>query len=322
MFKKIDVKLTIQLLDSTTIIRHMSIKISLDSLEVLDAIANKGSFAAAAESLFRVPSAITYTVRKLEQDLGVALFNRSGHRAELTEAGAELLREGRYLLNAASELESHVKLIASGVETELTIAISELFTLDALYKIIDEFYTQNFGTRLKVIREVYGGNWDALLSGRAAISIGAPDEGPQGGSYSTKPIGTLEFHYAMAANHPLAKFKEPLQNADIKQYRAITATDSSRNIEPKTSGVLTGQEVLAVPDMLAKLQAQLAGLGVGYLPKKMAEKHAATGELIIKLVAEPKPKITSYLAWHNKGGKAQQWLIEKLKQLTLDDLLM
>jgi DNA-binding transcriptional LysR family regulator len=300
----------------------MTIKISLESLEVLDAISSKGSFAAAAESLFRVPSAITYTVRKLEQDLGVALFNRSGHRAELTEAGAELLREGRYLLNAASELESHVKLIASGVETELTIAISELFSLSALYKVIDEFYAQNFGTRLKVIREVYGGSWDALISGRASISLGAPEEGPHAGSYTTKPIGTLEFEYAVAASHPLATVKGPLQNSDLKQYRAITASDSSRSLEPKTSGVITGQEVLAVPDMLAKLEAQIAGVGVGYLPKRMAEKHVATGELVIKTIAEPKPKVTSYLAWHNKGGKAQQWLIERLKQLTLDELLM
>lgn len=300
----------------------MTIKISLESLEVLDAIASKGSFAAAAESLFRVPSAITYTVRKLEQDLGVAIFNRSGHRAELTEAGAELLREGRYLLNAASELESHVKLVASGVETELTIAISELFTLDALYKIINEFYSENFGTRLKVIREVYGGSWDALVSGRAAISLGAPGEGPHAGSYTTKAIGVLEFHYAVAVNHPLAQIAEPLQNIDLKQYRAVSASDSSRSLEPKTSGIITGQEVLSVPDMQAKLQAQLAGLGTGYLPKRMAEKHVATGELVIKAVAEPKPKVTSYLAWHNKGGKAQQWLIEKLKQLTLDELLM
>ena len=300
----------------------MTIKISLDSLEVLDAIVSKGSFAAAAESLFRVPSAITYTVRKLEQDLGVALFNRSGHRAELTEAGAELLREGRYLLNAASELESHVKLVASGVETELTIAVNELFTLDALYKVIEEFYTQNFGTRLKVTREVYGGSWDALISGRAAISIGAPGEGPHSSSYTSKPIGSLEFLYAVAKNHPLAAAKEPLQNTDIKQYRAIAASDSSRDSEPKTSGIITGQDVLAVPDMLAKFQAQIAGLGVGFLPKRMAELGAETGELVIKTVAEPRPKLISYLAWQNKGGKAQQWLIEKLKQLTLEELLI
>ena len=74
----------------------MNKKITLEALEILDAIERKGSFAAAAESLFRVPSAITYSIRKLEEDLEVALFNRSGHRATLTEAGQELLQEGRH----------------------------------------------------------------------------------------------------------------------------------------------------------------------------------------------------------------------------------
>lgn len=298
----------------------MSIKLSLESLEVLDAIARKGSFAAAAESLFRVPSALTYTVRKLEEDLGVALFNRSGHRAELTEAGAELLREGRHLLNAASELEARVKRVASGIETELAIAVSDLFNITALYPVLHAFYTQNFGTRLKVLREVYGGSWDALLSGRADISIGAPGDGPPGGGYTTKPMGTLEFHYAVAVDHPLAKLPEPLQNLDIMRYRAISAADSSRNLPPRTSGILTGQDVLTVPDMQAKLAAQIAGLGVGYLPKKMAELHANQGELVIKQVAEPKPIATSFLAWRSKDGKAQQWLLKELQQLTLDDL--
>jgi DNA-binding transcriptional LysR family regulator len=300
----------------------MAIKLSLESLEVLDAIVRKGSFAAAAESLFRVPSAITYTVRKLEQDLGVTLFNRSGHRAELTAAGAELLHEGRHLLNAASELESRVKRIASGVETDLTIAVNDIFNIVALFPLLDEFYAQNFGTRLKILREVYGGSWDALISGRADISIGAPGDGPPGGGYMTKPIGMLEFHYAVAAHHPLAALAEPLQNIDIMRYRAISAADSSRNLAPRTSGILSGQDVLTLPDMQAKLQAQIAGLGVGYLPKKMAERHAASGELIIKLVAEPKPEAISVLAWRSKGGKAQQWLLNSLQQLSLEDMLL
>ena len=52
----------------------MNIKLSLDALEVIDAIARKGSFAAPADSLYRVPSAVTYTIRKLEDDLGIALI--------------------------------------------------------------------------------------------------------------------------------------------------------------------------------------------------------------------------------------------------------
>jgi DNA-binding transcriptional LysR family regulator len=300
----------------------MGIKLSLESIEVLDAIARKGSFAAAAESLFRVPSALTYTVRKLEEDLGVSLFNRSGHRAELTEAGAELLREGRHLLSAASELESRVRRVASGIETELCIAVSDIFNIAAVYPILDSFYAQNFGTRIKLLREVYGGSWDALLSGRADISVGAPGDAPPGVGYAARPLGKLEFHYAVAAHHPLASLPEPLQNQDIMRYRSVSAADSSRNLPPRTSGILSGQDVLTVPDMQDKLLAQISGLGVGYLPKRLAEKYAASGHLVIKQVAEPKPEVTSFLAWRTDGGRAQQWLIKELQQIQLENVIL
>ncbi|MEK9824896.1 MAG: LysR family transcriptional regulator [Methylotenera sp.] len=300
----------------------MGIKLSLESIEVLDAIARKGSFAAAAESLFRVPSALTYTVRKLEEDLGVSLFNRSGHRAELTEAGAELLREGRHLLSAASELESRVRRVASGIETELCIAVSDIFNIAAMYPILDRFYAQDFGTRIKLLREVYGGGWDALLSGRADISVGAPGDAPPGVGYAARPFGKLEFHYAVAPHHPLANLPEPLQNQDIMRYRSVSAADSSRSLPPRTSGILSGQDVLTVPDMEAKLQAQISGLGVGYLPKTLAEKYAAAGKLVIKQVAEPKPEVTSFLAWRTDGGKAQQWLIKELQQMQLENVIL
>ena len=307
-------------------------KISLESLEVIDAIARKGSFAAAAESLFRVPSAITYTVRKLEDDLGVALFNRSGHRAELTDAGLALLREGRLLLNAADKLEGCVKRIANGVETDLTLAINDLIDINKLHPVLDAFYAQNFGTRLKLTREVFGGSWDALISGRADIAIGAPGEGPSGGGYHVKAMGSISFVYAVAPHHPLANMAEPLQNQDILQYRAISAADTSRDLPPRTSGILTGQDVLTLPDMQAKCDAQIAGLGVGFLPKNLADKYVATGKLVIKEVAEPKPLAISYLAWRNYNAqndtsvkderKAQQWLLKELQKIPLDQLLL
>ena len=300
----------------------MNTKLSLEALEVIDAIARKGSFAAAADALYRVPSAITYTIRKLEEDLGVALFDRSGHRAMLTEAGAELLREGRNLLQAAGELEARVKRVATGVETELGIAVSDLFDIQPLYPILEDFYAQGFGTRIRILREVYGGSWDALLTRRAAISIGAPGEGPPGGGYSTRQMGTVRFVFAVAPHHPLATMPEPLKNTDIMLYRSISAADSSRNLPPRTSGILTGQDVLTVADMRAKLLAQMRGLGVGYLPQHLAERHAAQGKLVIKQVAETKPEVMSYLAWCSDGGKAQYWLLQRLEQLTLDELLM
>jgi len=156
-------------------------RLTLDALQVLDAIDRKGSFAAAAEALFRVPSAITYTVQKLEQDLAVQLFDRSGHKAVLTPAGQALLRDGRHLLRAAQLLESRVTRVATGYETELTIAVSDVIGVERLFPLLEDFYREPCGTEVKLISEVYGGSWDALQAGRADLSIGAPGEGPPGG---------------------------------------------------------------------------------------------------------------------------------------------
>mgnify|MGYP006325042229 CR=1 FL=1 len=151
-------------------------RLALDSLVVLDAIERHGSFAAAAEALHRVPSAVTYAVQKLEEDLGVSIFDRSGHRAQLTEAGRELLREGRRLLVAAGELEARVKRVATGVEVELRIAVDDAIPLERLFPLFKTFYDECLGTRLRVLAEVFGGTWDALVSGRADLVIGAPGE--------------------------------------------------------------------------------------------------------------------------------------------------
>lgn len=293
-------------------------RLNLDNLLVIDAIDRHGSFAAAAEALHRVPSALTYSVHKLEQDLTVQLFDRSGHRAVLTPAGVELLREGRHLLHAATELENRVKRVAAGVETELRIAVSDLIAWPALYATLKEFYAQSFGTRLRIMTEVYGGCWDALVNGRADLVIGAPNEGPAGGGYVTHALGTVEFVFAIAPDHPLAAYDEPLQAIDIMQFRAVSAADSSRHLPARTSGLLNGQDVLTVPDLAAKVIAHQWGLGVGYLPKQIALREAAAGRLVIKSVAEPKPETQFFMAWlSHHQGPALHWLIQRwMQQIT------
>ena len=115
-------------------------KLSLEALQVLDAIDRKGSFAAAADELHRVPSAITYSVRQLEDGLGLSLFDRSGNRAVLTEAGRALLSEGRRLLQAAADLECRVQQVARGWESELRIALDTIIPAASLFPLVADFY--------------------------------------------------------------------------------------------------------------------------------------------------------------------------------------
>lgn len=293
-------------------------RISIDALQALDAIERKGSFAAAAHELHRVPSALTYTVQKLEQDLGVLLFDRRGHRAKLTAAGRELLNEGRHILRAAGELEAHVKRVATGWEAELRIAYDDIIPARAVFDIAHAFHQQECGTRVRIAAEVFGGTWDALCSNRADLVIGASGDGPAGGGYSTRAMGEVPWVFAVAPNHPLAKAREPLTPDDLLAHRVVVVADSSRNLPPRTAGLLTGQETLTVHNMAAKLLAQQMGLGIGNLPRVVAEREAAAGRLVIKQTQEARPTARLYFAWHStrgrKPGKALAWWIAQLEK--------
>ena len=293
----------------------MTMRLSLDALLVLDAIDRKGSFAAAAHELHRVPSAVTYTVQKLEEDLDVLLFDRRGHRAKLTTAGRELLSEGRHLLRAAGELEARVKRVATGWEAELRIAYDGLLPTTAMLKLAENFYAAHANTRLRFSNEVLGGCWDALASGRADLAIGASGEGPAGGGYQTRPLGEIDWVLAVAPAPPLAKTREPLTREDILGHRAVVVADSSRNLPPRTTGLLSGQDTLTIADAAAKLRAQVMGLGVGYLPQCLAEAAVARGELVIKRTEEAKVSQMLYLAWRTAyRGRALKWFVDQVYQ--------
>ena len=290
------------------------LKISLDALVTVDTIARRGSFAAAAKELFRVPSTISYTVSKLEEDLGVPLFERFGPKVTLTPAGAELLKEGRHLLKAAGDLERRVRRVASGWETEFTIAIDSVLAPAGLVDDIAAFYQVADQTRVRLMKEELSGTWEALLDRRADLLVGAAGAGPSGGGYTAEPIGTASFVFVVAPNHPLAALEQVLTKADLAGHRAIAVSDSARQLQARTVGLLFGQDTLSVPDMQTKYQYQLAGLGFGFLPEPFVRKALDEGLLVEKQVEESRSAETLYLAWRTgEEGAALKWWRERLR---------
>jgi DNA-binding transcriptional LysR family regulator len=288
-------------------------KISLDALQLLDAIDVRGSFAGAAAALHRVPSAVTHAVRRLEDDLDVKLFARAGRQAVLTPAGRALLDEGRRLLRAAGELERHVQRVATGWETELAIAVDTLIDVAALFPLIEDFDRAGSGTRLRLTSEVLGGCWDALATGRADLAIGASGDPPPGERWSQSPLGEVPFVFAVAPGHPLADAPEPLAAETVAQHRVIVLADTSRQLLARSVGLADGRDILTVADPASKIAAQLAGLGVGHLPEALARPHVAAGRLCIKRLAEPMPPRQLALAWKSAArGRALAWFVERL----------
>jgi len=291
------------------------LKLSLDALQILDAIDRRGSFAAAGKALHKVPSTISYTVSKLEEDLGVQLFDRVGPRAHLTPAGEALLEEGRHLLRAARELEMRVRRVASGWEAELTVAVDSMFVPALLAEDVRAFNAVAEQTRMRLISESLSGTWEALLDRRADLLVGAAGEGPSGGGYVVEPMGVVRFVFAVAPSHPLATAPEPLGREQLSGHCAIAVADSARRLLPRTVGLLMGQETVTVPDMVSKFRLQCAGLGFGFLPEPYVQQAVREGRLVIRQVEEPKPDETFWLAWRTgEEGAALKWWRERMQR--------
>lgn len=292
-------------------------RLSLDALLALDAIAREGSFAKAAEVLHRVPSALTYTMQKLESDLDLLLFDRSGKRAVLTPVGQELLAQGRELLRHADAIERRIKRLGEGWETTVTLAIDGLVPLAWMLQMVAAFDALHTGTRIHLAEEIFGGTWDALVDRRADLAIGAPGDAPGGfGLTSAAWLQFPPFVFAVAPQHPLAQLPEPIDPQVVAQYRAVVVADSSRRILGRSTGYQPAQDTLHVATLQAKMAAQIAGLGAGYLPVHMALPEVEAGRLCVKVVDAVREHSESRIAWRTgEAGRAVIWIKDYLLQM-------
>jgi DNA-binding transcriptional LysR family regulator len=296
-----------------------------NALSLLQSVADAGSFAAAARALGLVPSAVTYRVRQIEDALDVLLFDRASRQAQLTEAGAELLREGARLLQEIDAVANRVRRVATGWEPQFTVAVDSVVSLSTVMDLVQSFYQQAPPTRLRLRNETLSGTLAALTSGQADLALGIPVEPGTAAGMQSRLLGELAFVYAVAPHHPLAAVAEPLTDDLLNQHRAVAAADSVQRGAGLTIGLIAGQDVLTVPTMHAKLEAQLRGLGGGFVPEPMARPHVASGRLVIKQVVRPGRTARMHYAWRSPRlgpGRALQWWLGQLESGPTRDALL
>ena len=290
-----------------------------DALTMLQRIAETGSFAAAARALNLVPSALTYRVRQIEDALDVLLFDRSSRQARPTEAGAELLREGARLLVEVDAVANRVKRVATGWESQLTIALDSIISKATVMELCGAFFALDPTppTRIKLRDEALSGTLHCLSSGQADLAIGVALETAAFAGLEAKPLGRVNFVFAVAPHHPLAAAPEPLTDDVIQQHRAVAVADTVQRGSGMTFGLLSGQDVFTVATMQAKLDAQLRGLGAGFLPEGIARAYSETGRLVVKKVQRPERLVQPCYAWRGAGksgaGRALQWWLQQLE---------
>ncbi|MCP8689471.1 LysR family transcriptional regulator [Marinobacterium sedimentorum] len=296
----------------------MPAQISLEAIKVLDAIDRHGSFAAAAEALYRVPSAITYTVQRLEEEQNIKVFEKQGRRMVLTPVGRMLLQHGRQILQATESLAEMAQRMAHGWEAQLTIAINALFPVELIFPLVKRFQLVQPDIHILLHYETLAGTWDCLHDGRADLVIGAPGMPPEGRSYDLLPLPLMPdsaFCYVAAPEHPVCQLEQPVKREALRRFTSVVIPDSSRRLPALTYGLLESQPRIFVPDADAKLKAHLAGLGIGFLPRFRAAPYLASGELVEIDVDLTRTDHTHHLAWNSSNqGRALHWFIDALRE--------
>ncbi|MFA0439636.1 LysR family transcriptional regulator [Vibrio sp. 10N.286.49.C2] len=285
---------------------------SRPSLEMLDMIARLGSFSAAAVALHKVPSAISYSVRQIEQEIGTPLFRRLPRRVELTPAGEVFIAEARRLLRQMDELTHHTRRAASGWQKRLKLTLDNIVKVDKLSELIEDFYAEFESAELQINMEVYNGSWEAISEQRADIVIGATSAIPVGGEYGVRPMGDLTWALVMAPNHPCAMATH-LDEEFASQFPAICLDDTSRVLPKRHTRHSDRQRRLLLPNWYSAIECLKNGVGIGYMPRHIAVPLINEGLLVERVITGDSIDSQCCLVWRkDESNKLIQWMLDYL----------
>ena len=290
----------------------MNPQVSLEQWAIFQAVVEHGSFQAAADKLLKSQSSVSYAIQKLQQGLGVQVFEHQGRKAVLTEAGKLILQRSENLLKQANSIEKAAQDFAAGWEPQIGLVANDMFPAEILHRALAQFGEQCPQTRLEVYREVLSGVGDRLLHGDCDLGIdGMIPTGMMG-----EPLFEVEFLRVAHPDHPLHHLGRSITQEDMRQHRQIVIRDSGSH-RRENRGWLGSDERWTVSSMNEALGILKKGLGFGVTARHLANEAFENNQLKeLDLEVHGAFKATMYLIYANKEstGPAAKLLAQLIKK--------
>ncbi len=264
-----------------------------ETLRTFIAVAETGSFSKAAERLCKTTATISYRIKLLEENTGVALFFRTTRSVTLTAAGEHLLSQARDWLSWLESMPSELQQVNDGVERQVNIVINNLlYTPQAVAQLLAWLNERYPFTQFHISRQIYMGVWDSLLYEGFSLAIGVTGTEALANTFSLDPLGSVQW-----------------------RFPAVNIEDSARTLTKRVAWRLPGQKEIIVPDMETKIAAHLAGVGIGFLPKSLCQSMIDNQQLVSRVIPTMRPPSPLSLAWRKFGsGKAVEDIVTLFTQ--------
>lgn len=291
--------------------------VSLDQLRTFIAAVDEGSFSAAARKLNRVQSAVSGWISELEDQFGVVLFDRSGRFPKLTREGVLLLADARSIVSEVATMKARARLMASGLETELSVVIDVFFPTTVVSAAAKAFASRFPLTPLRLFVEGMGAGYEPIVEGRCGLGILStiPVAFP---SLVSERLGEVPLVAVASSNHPLSRLTHRIPRHEMAKHLQLVLTDRSDLMSGRDFGVVASS-TWRLADLSTKHAFLKDGIGWGGMPLHMVENDIASGSLVILNDDDVPPGgfMLTMSAYHRSSdppGPAGRWFIDQLKE--------
>lgn len=240
---------------------------TIDQLETLEMIVEKGSFKAASEFLNKTQPSLSVAIKKLEEEFDLKLFNREEYRPKLTPEGALFYGWAKQCLNSFRELKTvGTELGLKKIEPYLTIVIDPLARFEAIAGVFQETLLASHPTEVTFRSEIMNRGIELLISGDADFAVA-----PQASAHEdieSLPFEKVEMIPVIAKS--LAKQMPNLSYKSLCKYPQVVVFqggDKETLVKGDAKGILSDSKKCFVTDHGLKHKMILNGFGWGRLPR-------------------------------------------------------
>ena len=289
-------------------------RVTLDQLQILIAVADYGSFSAAARRVHRVQSAVSQSIQSLEDALQLQLFDRSQKLPRLTDAGQAILSDARRVVGNTDALRARARSLSSTAETEVLLAIEQVFPNEILISSLREFHDRFPSVSVTLLGDGLGAPEESLEEGVASTAIYSPVwEGKSGIEMSF--FGNIPITVVAASTHDLARLRSSISKEQLDEHVQLILADRSRRVR----GVIVGSKTWSFADQFNRLDFVLSGFGWSLMPRHLARPHIESGALVelnLTMYSGRPLWFPLYVAHRvdDSPGPAGQWLIRDLRK--------
>lgn len=255
----------------------VAVKIDIEAFRVMQVLVAEGSFAKAAEKLHKAQSAVSYQIKKLEQNLGVQLFSRDQYRAKLTPQGEVILKEGQRLLEQFSNIQRLATRFSEEWEPKLELVIDGALPMEPIMTALKKLSEYDIPAKIQLNIEFLGGVQHRFENDKADLML--VKDYQTGPELSPIPLPGITNILVTSKNHELAKGKQ-VTLLELQQYVELTIEDSAPIQSHRDEMQFKGDKVFYLSGFIMKREALLKGLGFGWLPDFLAKDKLKSGELV------------------------------------------